>query len=166
MHHRIQLAAGDMILRGWKPTLSLITPPTHTHTHTQLLNGGEKVDCATNVYIWQSLILPLKEIVESLFLSYDVMHTVKSCWCSQCMLEMNIEFDFFQVLLSEPVSSGVAEIVTLIAQIVTLIPWSKVCLYELHVYTWYRYRSTLIQTRLNANILNNRYTMFILWVVF
>ena len=29
MHHRIQLAVGDMTMGGWKPTISLIHPPTH-----------------------------------------------------------------------------------------------------------------------------------------
>ncbi len=30
IHHRIQLAVGDMTMSGWKPTISLIHPPTHT----------------------------------------------------------------------------------------------------------------------------------------
>ncbi len=29
IHHRIQLAVGDMTMSGWKPTISLIHPPTH-----------------------------------------------------------------------------------------------------------------------------------------
>ena len=29
IHHQIQLAVGDMTMSGWKPTISLIHPPTH-----------------------------------------------------------------------------------------------------------------------------------------
>ncbi len=30
INHRIELAVGDMTMSGWKPTISLIHPPTHT----------------------------------------------------------------------------------------------------------------------------------------
>ncbi len=33
IHHRIQLAVGDMTMSGWKPTISLIHPPTHQLFH-------------------------------------------------------------------------------------------------------------------------------------
>ncbi len=45
IHHRIQLAVGDMTMSGWKPTISLIHPPPITFF---LLSYVAK-------YVWQAL---------------------------------------------------------------------------------------------------------------
>ncbi len=35
IHHRIQLAVGDMTMSGWKPTINLIHPPPPTISHVE-----------------------------------------------------------------------------------------------------------------------------------
>ncbi len=53
IHHRIQLAVGDMTMRGWTPTISLIHPSTTLPRTIIATNNNEQTPCRFFVSTWR-----------------------------------------------------------------------------------------------------------------